>query len=801
MLAALRMCLHAERRHSTRSWVALVLLLGLSSGMVLALASGAQRTATAMPRMLRDHRAAQFQIPNYDFLDFAAVFTPEQIRAIPNVAEVATARTGIFSKGLWYAPLDGATGTTVNRWKVLEGRVPDPTRSDEGVVTFLAAEEQGISVGDRLPIPGSTEELEGFGIDGGPVATVTITGIVAGPGDFPPNTEDRPSVYLTQAFARNVVPEIARAFAEVDLPLVFGSAPTMAVRLRDTAATADFRREVESRAGSKAALMVAQSSQDLRVSESIDLQATALWLLAGLLAIAVALILSQVLARHTVLESVENPIRRALGMSQRALFGMGVLRVMAIAVPGAIIAAGVAVATSGLAPFGIARVAEPEPGIAPNWGIIAVGVAAILVLTPLLTALSAWRGATAALDRGTGNAGARSSSVLARLRAMLPVSAAAGVGFALQRGRGRTAVPVRSTIAGVLLSLAAVSASLVFARNLDHLIVTPEAYGRTFDAWVANDPVGFPAREHLDALRADPAIRTIAIGSPGDDALVGDLDLALLPYEAVSEGAELIMLEGRAPTGTDEIVLGARTLAALGKRVRSDAPDRVELVRGSKRISAAIVGVAVIPPSADSAGFGRGGIVHPDLMDEVIAGSGSGGAFVGLVPGTDREAMLARLRKATGLPTLYLQTFQPPVDVVNFGRVDKLPLLLSALLAAIALATLAHTNISSVRRRGRDLAIFQALGFVRRQTGGAVLWQSTVLSSIALALGLPLGVIVGRWMWVAFAGRLGVVTDPLTPGTAIASVIPVTLVLGIVAAAIPALRASRMKPSVTLRSE
>lgn len=798
MFAALRMCLRAERRRSTRSWVVLTLLLGLSSGTVLALASGAHRTGTAMPRLLRDHRAAQFIIPNYDFLDFAATFTPEQIRALPNVAEVATARSGIFSKGLWLAPIEGATGVTLNRWKVLEGRTPDPDRADEGVVTFLAAEEQDIAVGDRLPIPGTREELAGFGIEGAPVAWVTITGIVAGPGDFPPMNEDRATVYLTPAFARDVVPQIRRTFAEVEAPLVFGNAPTMSVRLRDPAKADAFRRDMEALAAPKAALMASQFSLDRRVVESIDLQASALWLLAALLALAVSLIMSQVLARHTVLASSENDVRRALGMSRRVLFTMGLLRTVSIAMPAAIIAAAVAVGTSALTPFGLARIAEPQPGFAPNWGIIAMGVFAMIVFVPALTAPTAWRAASPAV-RGTGQVS--SLSLLSRVRAVLPVAAAAGFGFALQRGRGRSAVPVRSTIAGVLLSLAAVTASLVFARNLDHLLMTPAAYGQTFDLWIANDPEGFPARAHLAELRADPAIESVAIGTPGDGALIDDLEVALFPYDSLGGDQRLIMLSGRAPMGTDEIALGARTLAALGKRVRPDSPDHVTIASGSTRIDAAIVGVVVVPPAGDSAGFGRGAVVHPDLMDRAIPGTGSGGAFVKLAPGADPEALIERLRVSTRTPTLYSQTFEPPADVVNFGRVENLPFILGVILSAIALATLAHTNVSAVRRRGRDLAIYKSLGFVRRQTGGAVLWQSTMLSSIALLLGLPLGIIVGRWIWVGFAGRLGVVSDPQIPGWIIASLMPATLFLGVIVAVLPARRAAFTKPSVMLRSE
>jgi len=54
----------------------------------------------------------------------------------------------------------------------------------------------------------------------------------------------------------------------------------------------------------------------------------------------------------------------------------------------------------------------------------------------------------------------------------------------------------------------------------------------------------------------------------------------------------------------------------------------------------------------------------------------------------------------------------PRIDqhtVVDLGRVGDVPLVLAGILALMAAATLAHTLVTSVRRRGRDLAILKAL--------------------------------------------------------------------------------------------
>ena len=99
--------------------------------------------------------------------------------------------------------------------------------------------------------------------------------------------------------------------------------------------------------------------------------------------------------------------------------------------------------------------------------------------------------------------------------------------------------------------------------------------------------------------------------------------------------------------------------------------------------------------------------------------------------------------------------------------------------AFAAFATLVHVLVTSVRRRRRDLAILQTLGFRRRQIIATVAWQSLILTGLALAFGVPLGMLLGRLGWSAFAYRFGVVNEPvLSPYSVL--VIPITLVVALV---------------------
>jgi hypothetical protein len=99
---------------------------------------------------------------------------------------------------------------------------------------------------------------------------------------------------------------------------------------------------------------------------------------------------------------------------------------------------------------------------------------------------------------------AQSSAFTAALsRAWRSPAAATGVRMAVQPGRGQTAVPVRSAIFGATLGAAALTASLVFAASLGHLLDTPRLAGFIWDAFVSVDSQHGKAAA---ALRADPKI-------------------------------------------------------------------------------------------------------------------------------------------------------------------------------------------------------------------------------------------------------------------------------------------------------
>src|SRR5207245_10821833 len=113
-------------------------------------------------------------------------------------------------------------------------------------------------------------------------------------------------------------------------------------------------------------------------------------------------------------------------------------------------------------------------------------------------------------------------------------------------------------------------------------------------------------------------------------------------------------------------------------------------------------------------------------------------------------------RPRTAVPPFPVTSASLPNDLVSFGRVDDLPLVAAAVLGLIAVAVLAHTLLTAIRRRQRDLAILKTLGFVRRQVAGTIVGQATTLAVGALAIGLPQGVATGRIPSPGFADGHGI---------------------------------------------
>ncbi len=144
---------------------------------------------------------------------------------------------------------------------------------------------------------------------------------------------------------------------------------------------------------------------------------------------------------------------------------------------------------------------------------------------------------------------------------------------------------------------------------------------------------------------------------------------------------------------------------------------------------------------------------------------------------------------------------QYPAQIENYRSIGATPAVLALTLAAGAVVAIALTLIASVHRRRRDLALLRALGFLRRQLMPTIAWQASVVAFVGVALGVPIGIIIGRWLWTLFANSVDAVPEPTVTALTVVIVALSALVLANIVAALPGRSTERTSTADVLRGE
>jgi hypothetical protein len=799
-MAAVRIRLRAELRSRWRTWLALVLLAAAAGGLLLAMAAASRRTATAFERFLATTNAADAYVGwglafGGESLDVDRIARLPQVAATQRrtlLAVIARSRSGgsLYPVGPGslevQVPTDGRPNR-IDRPKLVHGRLPDPSRPNEALADTSSIRYLGLSVGDTTPMrfishrkllgPGQQLTVDPQTARGGWLVPVRIVGVAA----YWHSDVDSGYLHLTPAFYR--------AYGGRRLGSWAGQ---LQVRLkRGEADLPAFKAGVQRIAGERGHGFYDPAATLPKVQRSIDLQAQALLLLTAFGAAAALLLVGQALFRHALLESAAHPTLRALGMTRPQLIALGAARTGVIAVPAALLSVLLAFLLSPLAPVGRARELEPDPGFDFSAGVIGAGAAAVLAAILVLGVLGTVRAVgSGGVSAHSGQARRRGRLASSLARAGCPPPLVAGVRMALPGGARPTAAPVRATLVAAILAVAVAGAALTFATSLQHLLDTPRLYGQTWDFEVGG---GGPSIDAAIVRRvsSDPAVTALGVGAiePVD---VGGQAVGARVMDDVKGSSAPTVLDGRAPRAPGEVLLGTKTLDALDVRIG----DSVAVRSGPRAVRLRIVGRGVLPSTKFNK-LSEGAAFSFDDFKRIRPEAAAYALQARIAAGSDRDAALDRLALIFDGPSIAAR----PTDVGDFGGVEALPLLIIAVFAGTAAATLAHALITSVRRRRRALAILKTLGFTRAQVVAAVAWHATTVAAIGLLVGLPLGIGIGRFAWNLFAEDLGVVPQAVTPIGLSVLVVPATIVLANMIAALPAQTAARTRPALVLRAE
>ena len=854
-LGVARYRLRATFRHRWGGYLSLIILVGLIGGLGLGSLGAARRTQSSFSTFLASTNPSDLTVsvysggvsaanPNYDpALTAAIARLPDVRRVAPGMvltgaplASDGSPELRITGEAFPVASINGLFFTQ-DRVAVTEGHAASPNRPDEIVMSPLIAKQFGFHLGQVIPFgfySSDQQNLPGFGTKAvAPAlrANLRLVGLASlNSAIVQDDVDTLPTILpLSPAFAREV---LARTGEDFSAALTFG------IQTRGGAATVPVvEREV-------AALIppgVISTDHALapviaKADPSLKPISIALGVFGAIALLAALLIAVQLMARRYRVEGGDLGILRALGAGPSDIMLDGLIGLEGAILVGSLLAVVVALALSPLAPLGPVRPVYPSGGFSFDWAVLGLGFVVLFVLLSVVATLLAYSTAPhrrAFRPRIRSTSGARVVSFMAR--AGLSAPGVVGVRMALEPGEGRSAVPVRSALIGSVLAVALIVTTLTFGNSLQTLVARPALYGWNWTYIL--QPVGagngdvpkvalsLLKRDKYVAAYSGASFNEIEIDGQGVPFLVTNLHAPVAPP----------ILSGHGVEAAHEIVLGAATMAQLGKHlgqyvtVSYGQPANAPVYVPPTKLM--IVGTATFPAIgyastvSDHTSMGSGALFSFQMFPKAFAAAINAGPDPALsgpnlvLVRTRRDAppaaalaslqriVVASNRAFAAAPggdagnALVVQGVQRPAEIVNYKTIGLTPTYLVSGLALGAIVALALTLLASVRQRRRDLALLKTVGFVRWQMAAAVAWQATVAAVVGIAVGIPLGIVTGRWLWDLFARQIYAVPYPTISVVSVVLVALGTLVLANVIAAVPARNAARTPTALMLRAE
>jgi len=780
---------HLARSRLRRTWVSAVvlgLLMALGIGAGLACIAGARRTASsferiadasAQPTITASHGEPPAKADAIA-AGLSGVAEHSSVIGFQGFVEELDPTLIKYFIGAWNVPL------MHGRPAMLSGRAADPSRADEVMVVGPAVERGGIAPGDVL-----TVQLFTLDFSSSVRQEFTVTGVGSDVGEVAADSAaNRSAIYFTPAFSTAHEPAL-RQWSATRLVVADGtSIDELAAQIVEVGWPVDETIE----------------SARTRVQDAVRPLTLTLALLGALIISATILVAGQALARQLDSRRGDRLALRAMGLTWRQVSTLDLLAVLTIGVPAVVLAVVAAIAASPLFPIGTVRRLEPERGIDVDLTVLALG--AIATLLVLLS------GHWFASRRHEAPVRPAALPALASAGSRVP-ALATGVRLAV----GGTNVQRRrfwTTLGFSALALALVVAGTGFVTSLDRVSEDSTRYGVGWEL-TAKNAYGVVVAEDVAAMVAGDADVVGTAGATVRKMLLDDRvivpGLIVMPFTA---DIWPTIIEGRAPKSEDEVLVGARVLQQLDKDVGDTVRLESQDSPGGASPLVTIVGTAVLPsleiPGVDSTRLSSGIVVawgqYVRLTEQ---GPSTAPApditFFDLADGVDVADVIARypegVPERTGfVPTEWLESLAP-AEVIETDKATPLIWTVVAFLAIVVLAMLGHAIVSTLRRRRGTYAILTSIGFTRRQLAATVASQSLVTTLVALIIGLPVGVIIGRVAWRSFARGIGLVDTPVLPVVPLVVIVAAALLGATIVGLAPSMRVARRSPSAVLRGE
>ena len=353
-----------------------------------------------------------------------------------------------------------------------------------------------------------------------------------------------------------------------------------------------------------------------------------------------------------------------------------------------------------------------------------------------------------------------------------------------------------ATASALMIGLAVVSAVGVLAASLsatqdaivddqfksDFLVQTPtfQGFNPTFgDRMAAVDGVAEVSRQQGSPVSVEvdgEPDQTFAAGV--DPAFFEIYDLDLVSGTDQISGDEAVLSEGRAEE------LGAKP----GDTIDVEFP-------GGRVVPLEVRGIFEDTPTT-------GGITVPlSVLEEAGIKRSDSSLSITIDDGADRAAVQRELEAVVeDLPILAVQDKEEFRELIS-SQVNLLLGMIYGLLGLaviIAVIGIINTLGLSVLERTREIGLLRAVGLSRRKLRWMITLESVAIALLGAVLGLVLGLVIGVVLRESLKDDL---TELALPIDNLVIFLVVAVLFGVLAAVVPAIRASRMKVLQAIATE
>ncbi|MGI5150640.1 ABC transporter permease [Plantactinospora sp. CA-294935] len=321
----------------------------------------------------------------------------------------------------------------------------------------------------------------------------------------------------------------------------------------------------------------------------------------------------------------------------------------------------------------------------------------------------------------------------------------------------------------------------------------------------------FPAST-LEQVRKVPGVASATGVAAADGARViggnGKVLTSVGPPQIGSnwtgESGQVQLREGRGPTADNEVAVNA----GVAKAAKLAVGDRVGILTLQPKREFTVVGIYGYSGDRDSLGGAQEVAFTERVAQELMLGQP--GVFselsVKAADGVDPAKLRDDIAGTLG-DGYVVRTGEQLSEDASAGLKEGLAFFNNILLgfAGVALFVgiflILNTFSIIVAQRTKELALLRAIGAGRRQVIGSVLVEAVAIGLVASVLGLGAGIGVGALLAYVFgqtAGGLQLAGLGVPPAAVISS-FAVGLVVTVIAAVLPAMRAARIPPVAAMQ--